>query len=273
MTGLSASEATKSTYQILGELGIEPSVIGLGANKQTIPLHDFETLFFNVHGIRLQRMGTKKIIYNKRKRWFGYESVDDFCKSNSITQYAKDASMRSDDLVHKTFYQWSKLRVPYNRSSGSYEVIWDDAKEFLDERNFQTLQHQAFNYGDKRRKIPVGIKEKNESWDTIAKDSLLDFGRYSAEMKRKYFPNKRDKNGTLQKVKFSRTRFCNSPKVSDVDKKMFILKWNASVTKRITYTQTKKNQDRLPVLVEEGIAIKSIAKELGIVLPKADEKG
>jgi len=51
------------------------------------------------------------------------------------------------------------------------------------------------------------------------------------------------------------------------------LKWNASVTKRITYTQTKKNQDRLPVLVEEGIAIKSIAKELGIVLPKADKKG
>ena len=233
------TEQMRSTYQILGDLGIEPSTIGLAENKKTIPLTDFEALFYNTHGIRLRRLGTSKLVYNKRRRWFGYETVDDFCMAKNLMQYTKDATMNClDDF--KTFWQWSKLRVPYNRTTNSYDVIWEDAQVFLDERNFQALQHQTFNYGDKRKKARgTSTKKVNEAWQSLGREPLLTLGRYCAELKRDYFPDKRDKNtGLLVRKKFNKETCLKSKRVPDTKKRRLLDLWHKSLTKRIEYFST-----------------------------------
>ena len=230
----------RSTYQILGDLGIEPSTIGLAESKKTIPLTDFEQLFFNTHGFRLRRLGTKKLVYNKRASWFGYKTVDDFCMAKNITGYTKDAS-QNETAEFKTFFQWSKLRVPYNRATGSYEVIWEDAKVFVDERNFLSLQHQAFNYGDKRRRdVMQRNKAENAEWNSVGRKSLLELGRFCAKMKREYFPDKRDKNtGLLKRSKFKKETFLKSPRVKDTDKRRMLDLWHKSLSARIQYLEPK----------------------------------
>jgi hypothetical protein len=177
--------------------GLDAKLIPVKVKPKTMPLPLFESIFENIHDIRLKTKTStsRRPCYTKRAEWFGHQRIETWVKSNGIMNYMASSPDRfyydGDNKKEKkrvSFFEWSGVRVAYNKKEGGYVVLLEDAQHFLNTDNFQETEESDFTwfrYGDRRNRVSRGQVKANEDWDK-ARPSLLALGRECRKVSAKY---------------------------------------------------------------------------------------
>lgn len=165
--------------------GLDTKLIPLKVKPNTMPLSLFESLFENIHDIRLKTKTStpRRPCYTKRAEWFGHTRVETWVKQNGIMNYMAFAPERGEKK-RVSFFEWSGVRCAYSKKDRQYVVLLEDAQHFLNMDNFRENDESEFSwfrYGDRRNRVSRGEVKENPEWDK-ARPSLLKFGRTCRKM-------------------------------------------------------------------------------------------
>lgn len=242
--------------------GLDAKQIPIKVKPKTMPLPLFESIFENIHDIRLKTKTStsRRPCYTKRGEWFGHARIETWVKANKIMNYMASSPDRfyweketKKEKKRVSFFEWSGVRVAYDKQARGYVVLLEDAQHFLNTDNFQHVEESDFTwfrYGDRRNRVPRGKVKTNEDWDK-ARPSLLALGRKCREFSAEH------------KVKnFSYLKFIENEKYPEEQRNELAVLAQASLDARLTYYEKTGNSKGISDTSSSLSKLKEIIKEL-----------